>query len=167
MGTLIALVVNGSALLQPKLRPLVFSTKLGDRAHHTLLQMHPVMPGDENNPDHFLAQLNDGTDPGIPYSIIAGNTSQIRVETDEDDSRWGRFFKRMTSRGHYNLLDKRLFKKPNDIAVQVSYITDIPGRLLWQYPPTTIEVPCDHVSYFDNEDCLKDFSELVIRLNQA
>ncbi len=106
----------------------------------TLAQMNPT--------SDFLNSLAASDDPGIPYSIIAGNTSIIPVALEEQAEK-----KSMIER-----LQKRLFKQvvelpfygaPNDIAVKVDSIKSIPtGR---SHPPHIQEVPCDHMSYFLNE----------------
>ncbi len=102
------------------------------------------------NPDSdFLKQLNDGSDPGIPYSIIAGNTKLIPpAKADAQASILQKVMARFKSRGHYDALDTLLFKEANDIAVSTKSIKEIPGAADRQFPPVIDICACDHISYF-------------------
>ena len=138
---LLASAVNGAAFLQPYALALRAVGKFLDKLFLTLKQMNPD--------SDFIKELNDGTDPGIPYTIIAGNTQLIPFEIqDRQLNLLRKVMKRFKSRGHYDLLDQVLFKSPNDIAVTVESITTIPGSEQWVQSPTVLPAACDHISYF-------------------
>jgi hypothetical protein len=139
---LLTYAVNGAAFLQPYLATLRIAGKWLDKLFVTLEQMSPS--------GKFLKEeLNDSTDPGVPYSIIAGNTRLIPVAAPEKQaSLLKKVLSRFKQRGHYDALDLLLFKSPNDIAVTVESIKAIPGGESRQYPPQTWEAACDHMAYF-------------------
>ncbi|PTM13608.1 MAG: hypothetical protein DA408_06375 [Bacteroidetes bacterium] len=138
---LLANAVNGAAFIQPYLLPLRMVGKFLDTLFLTLKQMNP-------NSD-FLKELNDGTDPGIPYTIIAGNTQLIAPAVAANQAKLlQKVMARFKSRGHYDALDLLLFKAPNDIAVSTENIITIPGAAERQHPPVVLTCACDHISYF-------------------
>ncbi|BAZ08643.1 peptidase C14 caspase catalytic subunit p20 [Calothrix sp. NIES-4071] len=103
----------------------------------------------EMNPNSdFIKSLAASHDPGIPYSIIAGNTSIIpaALEKQADDQS---IIQRLQQRLFNKVVEIPFFGIPNDIAVKVDSITSIPtGRA---HPPNIQEVACDHLSYFLSE----------------
>lgn len=108
-----------------------------DNINNTLEQMQPN--------SEFLQTLNDGTDPKVPLTIIAGNTSLLIQDKV--------FLQRIFSQ--YNLLNHTLFKQNNDIAVTVESIQEIKGGEKRVFPPKVVPaVACDHVSYFLNQSSL-------------
>ena len=123
----------------------------------------------EMNPaSDFLNSLAASDDPGIPYSILAGNTSIITsiipAALDQQPDKKSSVLER---------LQQKLFKKvvalpfsgvPNDIAVTVDSIKSIPaGRSL---PPNIQEVACDHLSYFISEPNQVGLEALVAVITQ-
>ena len=144
---LLANAVNGAVFLKPYILPIKYAGKFFDKMFHTLKQM--------NSDSDFLKELNDGTDPGIPYTIIAGNTKLIPPAIlDKHNTLLKKLMARFKSRGHYTALDLLLFKEANDIAVTTKFIKEIPGTDGWEMPPKTIEVASDHISYFGDADSL-------------
>lgn len=140
-STLVGSLVNGASLFKPYILPLRYVGKFMDQMFDTLKQMQPD--------SDFLKDLNNGTDPGIPYHIIAGNTQLIPHSLqDKQDKLLKKIIERFRRRGHYNLLDALLFKKPNDIAVATDSITTIPGADRWQTPPKVYDAACHHCAYF-------------------
>lgn len=117
-------------------------------------QMKPGSP--------FLVSLAASPDPGIPYTILAGNTSTIRyglVEGGEQARLVRRLLDRLSpSRAMHGVAGLAFFNRPNDIAVSVESIGAIPpGRA--QVAAVT-EVASDHLSYFTT-------SSVMATLNQA
>ncbi|MDJ0595672.1 MAG: caspase family protein [Pleurocapsa sp. MO_226.B13] len=105
-----------------------------------LAQMNPT--------SDFLNSLAASDDPGIPYSIIAGNTSIIPAALEQQAEKKS-ILERLQQRLFNKVVELPFFGAPNDIAVKVDSITSIPtGR---EHPPNIQEVPCDHMSYFLNE----------------
>lgn len=138
---LLANAVNGAAFVQPYIIPLRVVGKFMDKMFTTLKEMNPD--------SDFLKELNDESDPGIPYTIIAGNTQLIAPKQQEQQlGLIKKVMNRFKSRGHYDALDLLLFKAPNDIAVSTESISVIPGGDNRQFPPTVLTCACDHISYF-------------------
>lgn len=141
-SVLLTYAVNGSAFLQPYLATLRVVGKWLDKLFVTLEQMSP-------SGKFIREELNDSTDPGVPYSIIAGNTRLVPVASPEGQAGLlKKVLSRFKQRGHYDALDLLLFKSANDIAVTVESIKVIPGGESRQYPPQTWEAACDHLAYF-------------------
>jgi hypothetical protein len=103
----------------------------------SLAQMNPA--------SDFLSSLAASDDPGVPYSIIAGNTSIIPIATQQELER-ASIIERLQKRLLNKVVALSFVGEPNDIAVKVNSIKSIPrGR---SHPPYIQEVPCDHMSYF-------------------
>ncbi len=105
----------------------------------------------------FLHNLAASPDPGVRYSIIAGNTSLIEAalqaqntEGDRDGaSRISLLFEKLNLQTMIHAtVSHTLFSTPNDIAASVTSITGVPdfGKL---DPPRV--VTCDHMTYFSTE----------------
>lgn len=156
-SALLTKAVNGSALLKPWLAGLRLLGKGVDKLFVTLQEMH-------EDSDFLQQQLNAAVpDPGIPYSIIAGNTRLIpRPESDAEDKLLEKVLRRFHGI-HYVALDKLLFREPNDIAVSVAHCGQLPGADTRVFPPTVVEAACDHMSYFADPDSLTKLAELVER----
>ncbi len=104
-----------------------------------LAQMNPA--------SDFLDSLAASDDPGIPYSIIAGNTSIIPAALEQEAEK--SILERLQQRLFKKVVEFPFFGEPNDIAVKVDSITSIPtGR---KQSLNIQEVPCDHMSYFLNQ----------------
>jgi hypothetical protein len=155
-SALLSKAVNGATFLKPYILPLSILGKYAKVLFTTLAQMDP-----DNS--EFLKKLNDGTDPEIPYTIIAGNTKLIPVQYEAQQGILKRIIQRFKKRGHYDALDVLLFKEPNDIAVSVKSIVGIKGKENRKYPPKEIEVGADHISYFADPEGLKALSEAVFQ----
>jgi len=110
----------------------------------TLDQMKP-------NSD-FLKTLAQSDDPGIPYSIIAGNTSIIPAAVQQQGEK-SSLLERLMQNLFGKVVALPFFGQPNDIAVTVQSIRNVTdGRSL---PPEIQEVACDHLTYFNHPEGLK------------
>jgi len=105
-----------------------------------------------------LADLKASADPGIPYVMLAGNTSIIPPATSVPDqqrgSLLGRLLARLTSPELLHEVANPFFlDQANDIAVSVASMENVaPGRK----PPYDVRpVACDHLSYFRDPEGLK------------
>ncbi len=116
---------------------------------------------DQMQPDsEFLQNLAASPDPGVPYSIIAGNTSIVPAALKSEP-------------GEVSLLDRllqRLFNRavaltflgqPNDIAVTVNSIKSVNPERSPQ--PQIQEVGCDHMVYFFHPAGLEALAQAVVR----
>jgi Caspase domain/Lecithin:cholesterol acyltransferase len=100
-----------------------------------------------NAKSKFLGELSKSQDPGIPYSIIAGNTSLLEADN---------LLQKLKLKG-YEALTKFLFSEPNDMAVGVSSVNSVEGGRNPK-PITGEAVASDHVSYFRIKDSLEKLS---------
>lgn len=120
------------------------------------VSLDQMKPGSE-----FLKSLAASpNDPGITYSVIAGNTSiKPILGQGEEASRLKRLMQNLCSQ----VVALPFFGQVNDIAVTVQSIKSIPERR--KITPTIKEVACDHLTYFDDLEGLKALS-LVLTQQQ-
>ncbi len=111
-----------------------------------------------------LAELKQNPDPGIPYVMIAGNTSIIPAAIAAPATGKASLFARLMSRlASPELLHKVanpfFLEEENDVAVAVSSMENIPpGRKpAFEVRP----VACDHLSYFNNPAGLKALVDVL------
>jgi pimeloyl-ACP methyl ester carboxylesterase len=123
----------------------------------------------EMNPaSDFLNSLAASDDPGIPYSIIAGNTSIITsiipAALEQQPEKKSTLLERLQQSLFNKVVALPFSGVPNDIAVTVDSIKSIPtGRSL---PPNIQEVACDHLSYFISEPTQVGLEALVAAITQ-
>jgi pimeloyl-ACP methyl ester carboxylesterase len=110
----------------------------------TLDQMKPESP--------FLVTLSALADPGIPYAVLAGNTS---LASAADGPRVQRLLRKVL---HKTTSVAFLFE-PNDIAVSVKSIGSVGSK--WTPRPDIRAVPCDHISYFSHPASLEQLRALL------
>jgi hypothetical protein len=111
---------------------------------------------DQLNPkSEFLDSLRQSDDPGIPYTIIAGNTSIIKPANQETRS----IILRLVNRWAKSAIEFPFWGEENDIACSVSSIKDIPPDR--SPSPLIIEAACNHLDYFDNFDGLQALADAV------
>jgi pimeloyl-ACP methyl ester carboxylesterase len=139
---LLTLALNGVSFLKPWLFAINVLGKLGNEVSVSFRQMDMVTG--------IYTQLNDKTDPRIPYTIIAGDIRQIGLNLTNEMTLLQKLFTRLGRAAKYELVDKFLFKASNDIAVGTKSIVSIPGSEHWSKPPVTFTVACDHLNYFVN-----------------
>ncbi len=118
----------------------------------------------EMQPDSTLVQtLFSSQPPGIPYTVIAGNTSLIQPSTPEHQAKIQALFKRIVR----DTIDLPFMGAVNDIAVKVNSITHLPDRLP---VPMVTQVACDHLTYFSHPaglTALADAVTLALQLNSV
>jgi triacylglycerol esterase/lipase EstA (alpha/beta hydrolase family) len=112
----------------------------------TLDQMHPG--------SDILNNLQNSNDPGITYSILAGNTSIIPTAMDKEDGKQSLFDRLLAKLNLQRMMHKSteaviFFGDPNDIAVSVTSIKNVPAG--WAKANAPEEVASDHISYFSTE----------------
>jgi len=148
-------VVNGAAFFQPYLFALNLLGRFSGQLFKTLQQMDP----DDSD---FLKELNDGTDPNISYTVIAGNTSLIpKAIREVQTALLKRVSARFSKQTAFEALNKFLFKEENDIAVSVKNTYGIPGSEKWKNPPQQYTAACDHLSYFGDPAGLEILAKVV------
>ncbi|NES05216.1 MAG: caspase [Okeania sp. SIO2F4] len=119
----------------------------------TLDQIAPNSP--------FLTSLATSPDPGIPYTIIAGNTSLVPTALESESESRPPLIERLMQKLSDRVVKLPFFGQPNDIAVSIYSIKNVPvERTL---PPNVLEIPCDHLVYFTHQEGLKGLSEAIAK----
>lgn len=103
----------------------------------------------------LIKNLSTSPNPGVPYVMLAGNTSIIPASLHEDDeatktNRIARLFNKLLPRNPLHVAaDPLFFGSPNDIAVSVESMESLAATHKKQ------SVACDHLSYFSNTNSLE------------
>jgi pimeloyl-ACP methyl ester carboxylesterase len=98
----------------------------------------------------FLQSLEKNPNPGVPYVLIAGNTSLPPAVTERLN---GNPSVLESLLGHINplyLATAPLFGEPNDIAASVSSIRHVP----FLGDAQKLQAACNHLNYFNTKDGL-------------
>jgi len=111
----------------------------------------------------FIKQLAETSDPGIPLTTIAGNTSIIpaaaRAQAGESESLLAKLLARLEQ---MRLIERAaglaFLGQPNDIAVSVNSALGLPST---HTSITAIELPCDHMSYFETDVVLRKLADAL------
>lgn len=107
----------------------------------------------------FLKTLQASPDPGIPYTILAGNTSIIPaalLDQNQDSSLLQRLMQKLFNKA----AGWPFLSEFNDIAVAVTSIGDVPSNRVPS--PKLQEVACDHLTYFSTQAGLDVLGESLI-----
>lgn len=108
----------------------------------------------------FLKSLATSPDPGIPYTIVAGNTSLVSAALPPESELQPAAIERLMQKLFNRVVALPFFEQPNDIAVTVHSIKNVPVRVL---PSNVLEVACDHLVYFTHPEGLKGLSEAIAK----
>ena len=101
----------------------------------TLEQMNPA--------SEFIQTLNKSDDPGIPYTILAGDVDAYKEPSDQ-------LFAKMLAKAGQSFIFEALFAmQANDIAVGVESILGVGGQRA--IAPIRRNVACHHLNYFVSE----------------
>ena len=101
----------------------------------TLEQMHPAST--------FITTLNASDDPGIPYTILAGDVDAWREPSDALSAQM------LAKVGRGVLFDVLFSGQANDIAVGVPSIVGVGGQRA--VAPVRTDVACHHLNYFTSD----------------
>ncbi|KOP24432.1 peptidase C14 caspase catalytic subunit p20 [Hapalosiphon sp. MRB220] len=114
--------------------------------NYSLEQMHPD--------SDLLKQLAENPDPGVPYTIVAGDRSLIRAATemqpDKQSSPLQRLMSRLFGQGVDQVVNLVFFEQPNDIAVTLASIKCVSFSRSPQPQILTPNPACDHLTYFNH-----------------
>jgi len=109
----------------------------------------------------ILTELEGRPEPGIPYVVLAGNTSIIPAATEaQKGGLLRRLLGRLTSPRLLDDVANRFFlAQSNDIAVSAASMERTPfgRRIPWSVRP----VACDHLSYFREPAALKALAAVL------
>lgn len=110
----------------------------------TLEQMNPG--------SDFIRTLNSSADPGVPYTIVAGDIRDYREDSEKLIS------KLITKIGGGVLFDTLYKNAGHDIAVADESIRDVPGN---RTPPSEkLDVVCHHLNYFVSDEGLRAMAKI-------
>lgn len=158
--TFLTIILSKVSLAAWAVAPLTYMIKrgLGDEIK-ALKQM---------NPNHPFYQVLNRTDakPRIPYTIIAGNTEAIRTDPTAK-AKMQKIIEKVAD-AKDSVLNGMIFGSPNDVAVSLSAIKI---ENIWKERGQDVhieEVPCDHMSYFNDPNSLAALARLLYeRVNKA
>ncbi len=111
----------------------------------------------------FLNNLAASPDPGIPYSIVAGNTS-ISPAALKSEPGHASLLARLMQKLFDRLVSLPFLGQSNDIAVTVNSIKSVDLNRIPQ--PQIQEVGCDHLVYFYHPEGLKGLSQAILQARQ-
>jgi pimeloyl-ACP methyl ester carboxylesterase len=115
------------------------------------VNLDQMKPGSE-----FLTSLLNSPDPGVPYTILAGNTSLIPPLDGKSSNRLQNLLKKL-GRG---AIEFPFLGQPNDIAVLVNSITKLPSAR--SQHPIIQKVACNHLVYFTHPEGLRALAKAVM-----
>ncbi len=148
------LAINGLPAFAPWMTPLtLFANYLVKNIQVTVDQLKPA--------SDFLTKLNDGSDPGIPYHIIAGNTRLIKKTYPKETTFIQKVIANLKEQGVYYVLEQSVFKSDNDLLVRTESAKGIAGKEGRAQPVTEVEIANDHLSYFSKPEGLKALVDVV------
>ncbi|MGB3787477.1 MAG: caspase family protein [Phormidesmis sp.] len=140
----VSFALNGLSLVAAPLKILEGLLKRIETIDVSLDQMEPG--------SDFLAEMAKAPDPGIPYTLVVGNTSLITAEAET--------LKEKIMQRLGKLVELPFFEQPNDIAVSVNSIVSIPeGR---SPAPRQLPTACNHLEYFVHPAGLASLTEAVV-----
>jgi hypothetical protein len=132
LNVLTGLTLNYVPVLVPFSSAVMLLLNRSKRVTPTLEQMNPDAD--------FIRTLNASPDPGIPYTILAGDVDAYQEPSDA-------FFARMLVKaGKGPLFDALFANQPNDIAVGVQSILGVGAERA--LAPVRHNVACHHLNYF-------------------
>jgi pimeloyl-ACP methyl ester carboxylesterase len=135
LNVLTGLSMNYVPMLIPFSSAVLLLLNRSKKLTPTLEQMNPA--------SDFITTLNKSDDPGIPYTILAGDVDAYKEPADQ-------FFDKMLAKAGRSFIFDALFaRQANDIAVGVESILGVGGQRAVAPVPTN--VACHHLNYFVSE----------------
>ena len=146
-----------------QLSTVVWSTKIVaqllkylENNDNSLDQMQPDSP--------ILKELAENPDPGVPYTIIAGDRSIMAsalIEPKTQINPLKRLMQSMFGKGMDKVVDLAFFTQPNDIAVTLTSIKSIDLKRSPQPRIIPPDAGCDHLTYFTHPAGLAAISQAL------
>jgi hypothetical protein len=93
-------------------------------------------------------------DPGIPYSIVAGDNSILSATIEKEK------LERLMQKLRNQSIDLAFFGQPNDTAASVKSITSVNSDRIPQ--PQIHQVSSDHMSYFSDQEGLTALATVLM-----
>jgi hypothetical protein len=138
-GILTTLAINTFPAIAPFGGALVYLLNRSKKLTPTLEQMNPT--------SDFIKQLNTSDDPGIPYTIVAGDIRDYKESADQVSA------KLIAKVGSGVLFDTLYQNAGHDIAVSADSIRGVASDRT--PPPKKENVICHHLNYFVSDAGLK------------
>ena len=132
LNVLTSLSLNYLPALIPASSVLLLLLNRSKKLTPTLEQMDPE--------SDFIKTLNGSDDPGIPYTILAGDVDTYREPSDQLADTL------LTKAGQSVIFEALFTRQANDIAVGVESILGVFGSR--SVAPTRRNVACHHLNYF-------------------
>ncbi|WP_373553251.1 caspase family protein [Haliscomenobacter sp.] len=127
-------------------------SQFGANATETLAQLTP------GSPVLKALKRTEKMPTQVRYSLIAGNISKITEAEAAGNPFLERLVDQIKGKAVYPVLSKFVFNdNQHDMAVTIDSMVAVPGFERGK----RIEVCCDHVGYFDAEECLKQLKDLL------
>lgn len=143
-GIMTTLMANYFPALLPVSGVVGFLLKRSEKITQTLQMMDPD--------SDFITSLNRSGDPGIPYTILAGELDKYQEPSDK-------LFAKLLDKAGKGMVFQALFgTNSHDIAVRVDSILGVNGSR--KPAPVTAKVPCHHLNYFISEPGLNELMKV-------
>ncbi len=144
LNVLTGVAMNYMPALIPFNGAILFLLNRSKKITPTLEQMNPS--------SEFITTLNSSGDPGIRYTILAGDVEEYQEPSDK-------LFSKMLAKAGKGLVLSALFgNAANDIAADVESILGVSGS---RNPmPKRGNVACHHLNYFVSEAGQKELQEV-------
>jgi len=147
----VAMGLNGlTASLWPSVVMHGLARALGD-ARMTLTEMIPK--------SEILEELERSPDPGIPYTMLAGDTSIVPAQPGAENPALRLVERLFGANAFYAIANPFFLGELNDIAVAVSSMTHLPDG--WKRPVHVVKSECDHLTYFHSKPGLDHLREVL------
>ncbi len=141
---LTGVAMNYIPALVPFNGALMFLLNRSKKITPTLEQMNPS--------SDFMTELNSSDDPGVRYTILAGNVEEYEEPSDQ-------FFPKMLAKAGQGIVMSALFGSgTHDIAVSVDSIIDVSDKR--NPAPKQERIACHHLNYFISEVGQKALKEV-------
>jgi len=129
----------------------------------SLEQMQPDSP--------ILKELAENPDPGVPYTIIAGDKSvmptAMALQADNQINPLKQLMQRMFDPSVSKVVDMAFFSQPNDIAVTLTSIKSVDSKRSPQPRILPPDAACDHLTYFTHPAGLAALSKALYESPQS
>lgn len=146
---LLTLGLNGLSTVAPPVKLLVALLAAIEKIDVTLDQMQPG--------SDFIKSLNASPDPGIPYSMIAGDNSIASANNRNEN------LQQIIQKLRIQARNLAFLNQPNDNAVSITSITSVNSNQAPQ--PKIYNTGSDHISYFSDAEGLKAISTALMGNN--
>lgn len=143
-SALTALAINACPVFAPFGGALLYALNRSRKLTYCLEQMNPT--------SDFIETLNVSDDPGVRYTIVAGDTRDFQEEAD------GLAAKLIAKVGRGSIFDALYKDAGHDIAVSVDSICGVTEARM--PVPVKQKVVCHHLNYFVSEASLRTLASI-------